>query len=723
MGSPFSTIDDLCDRFELAWKSGRRPAIEEQLPHVPPDKRARLFSELLTLEIEYRRRRGEVVQAAEYLDRYPDYADLVQSLFANPERGHSTVVAEGTIPSNPSYGKAELAAEPQQIGRYRVCHELGTGSFGTVYLAEDSELGRHVAIKVPKFSGVDSSRAGPFLDEARKSAALKHPGIVTIYDSGHQDGQCYVVMEYVQGQPLDKAAQGEPLYRVIEWLAEAAEAIHYAHKRGLVHRDLKPANILIDDDGRAHVADFGLAVHELEQHGRAGEVSGTPAFMAPEQVRGEVHLLDGRADIWALGVVLYLMLTDRLPFYATDREELYEQIERRPPRPPRMIDDSVPAQLEQACLKCLAKPVEQRYSTAVDLARDLRTAADQLRVREHAPRPSSQLSRWALPTVLVIVVLIMAAVILNRPADDAFQQAETLVKLQLELPPDRRDMNVALNGLVALQHRLTPEQYTLLQGRVLDAWHTEIEDALDSGNFQQALTIGDLAKARQVGSHPLTATVAKIPSRWISTIRQLSHSGRHVQVLSSTRDLQQLNLPLSDAERQELLLLKALALSHEADVPVDELKSLMIQISELGPLSPEQRIDLNEVRGSLPTHSLPEAVQVLVTAIISFLEEEDAPLVVSLGNFQGPAMVREGPAKLRAALEQELIAREVKIVPFGTFLVAGAYQGQLRPEKDEVQVLVELNLLDALGERRRARCRIDLPFAEAQDFFNLPPQG
>jgi WD40 repeat protein len=176
-------------------------------------------------------------------------------------------------------------------------------------------------------------------------------------------------------------------------------AIQHAHATGLVHRDLKPANVLLDTDGNAHVADFGLAIDDQSQRFHAGEVSGTPAYMAPEQVRGEAHRLDGRADLWALGVLLYEMLTQQRPFQGASHQELFDEILHREPKPPRQLSPDIPAALERICLKCLTKSVTERYLTAADVAKDLRHA------REAPQRRKRGLATIAAAVAAGLVVL------------------------------------------------------------------------------------------------------------------------------------------------------------------------------------------------------------------------------------------------------------------------------------------------------------------------------
>ncbi len=264
---------------------------------------------------------------------------------------------------------------PSTIGRYRVIRLLGQGGFGRVYLAHDDDLDRPVAIKVPNPERI----AGPgdveaYLAEARTLARLDHPHIVPVHDVGRtDDGLCYVVSKYIAGSDLaERLLRGRPTFREsAELVTTVADALHHAHMRGFVHRDLKPANILLDDAGRPCVADFGLALRD-EDYGKGPGMAGTPVYMSPEQARGEGHRVDGRSDIFSLGVVFYELLTGRRPFRGASLDDLYQQILRTEERPPRLIDDTIPRELERICQKMLAKRASERYGTARDLADDLR---------------------------------------------------------------------------------------------------------------------------------------------------------------------------------------------------------------------------------------------------------------------------------------------------------------------------------------------------------------
>src|SRR6266851_4787007 len=297
-------------------------------------------------------------------------------------------------------GREDWADEaPRRIGKFDLLEELGLGSFGHVFRARDTELGRTVAIKMLRAGHLASrEEVDRFLREARSAAQLQHPGLVALFETGQtEEGLFYLVEEFVQGETLTARLKAGRLgFRpAAELIAAVADALDHAHRHGVIHRDVKPSNIQLDAEGRPHLMDFGLARHETDESPMTmdGQVLGTPAYSSPEQARGESNAVDGRTDVYSLGVILYELLTGERPFRG-NRQMLLLQVLNDEPRPPRQLNDKAPRDLETICLKAMSKAPARRYATAEELADDLRRFLRGEPIRARPVGRAERLWRW-----------------------------------------------------------------------------------------------------------------------------------------------------------------------------------------------------------------------------------------------------------------------------------------------------------------------------------------
>ena len=267
-----------------------------------------------------------------------------------------------------------------KYGRYEIVKEVGRGSMGVVYEAEDPQIGRTVALKVLRQDRVsDENLVKRFIREARAIGRLSQPHIVAIYDVGEDQGNVYIAMEFLEGRPLDNLIRERKFSpeEAADIGAQVAETLHYAHGKGVVHRDIKPSNIILQADGQIKITDFGIAHIEdstATLQTQAGEIMGTPAYMSPEQVLGKP--VDGRSDIFSLGVVLYELSTGKRPFGGPGKNlaTIFNEIIQENPTEPALAIESgtVPAGLSRAIMKCLDKSLDGRFQTGKDLAQALR---------------------------------------------------------------------------------------------------------------------------------------------------------------------------------------------------------------------------------------------------------------------------------------------------------------------------------------------------------------
>lgn len=387
----------VCLLHQAAWSSGRGIPIERLLAAngVPPTPE--LILDLIQVELNARRSAGEDPAISDYLPRFPTLEAAIRNLFGERAADTSAISLSGTQnvnlaknrmapaigpPTDSTFGLREemskLTArelEGKTLGRFQLIKLIGKGSFGAVYRAYDPNLDLEVAIKIPRPGVFEQDEdADRFLREARAAARLHHPNIVRIYDAGQVAETCYLSVQLIEGEGLDSIAKLRRFTpaEAATLIATLARALDYAHSQKVIHRDIKPANIMVDKSGVPVIMDFGLARRDASHSLRtqAGMRMGTPAYMSPEQASGKSHLASGPCDQWALGVIFYELLTNRLPFPSTG-PNLFVEICQKAPPPIRSIQPSIPEALENICNRALSKSAEKRFATCGEFAKAL----------------------------------------------------------------------------------------------------------------------------------------------------------------------------------------------------------------------------------------------------------------------------------------------------------------------------------------------------------------
>lgn len=373
--SPRDQLDVLLvDQFQR-WKNNQTIPVEHYVERLPQLDDV-LKVELLVEEYGYLDQRGVAPAANVFISRYQRLSvEARRALCEELDVSPGTSVDETAVNENKNPPQSSSSSVDNRIGRYQIIRSIGKGAFGEVFLAHDPDLDRSVAIKIPTKQRIKlGGGIDEFLHEARAVAKLEHPNIVPVFDCGETaDGECFVVSKYVKGKDLRAEIRNSVSHvEAAEIVATVAKAIHAAHLAGLVHRDVKPANIILDSDRQPHLLDFGLALRDQDSSVVDGLV-GTPAYMSPEQARCEGHRVDGRSDIYSLGVVFYELLTGLRPFQSDSASEVLEQIKFGEVRPPRQRIDSIPRELERICLKALSRRLSDRYNTALDFAEEIQS--------------------------------------------------------------------------------------------------------------------------------------------------------------------------------------------------------------------------------------------------------------------------------------------------------------------------------------------------------------
>jgi eukaryotic-like serine/threonine-protein kinase len=461
----FIQIDAVCDRFEAAYHAGECPDLGAYLSEVPTEARVPLFRNLLSLDIEYRQRRGEQPDLKSYRERFPDLAEFVESVIQSRNESRVTTYREerdqdidGTAKTRSAVIGGEARAEelaPRggldldafdelRSAGYEVIRLLGRGGMGVVYQAHQVALNRAVALKLIR-TGSFASEAEVlrFQNEAEAVAQLDHPHIVPIYEVGRRGRHHFFSMKLIAGTSLDKRL-GEFVSdprATARLVAVVAEAIHHAHRRGILHRDLKPANILVDARGEPHVTDFGLAkrIDADFEMTHSNALIGTPSYMAPEQATRARGSLSTATDVYGLGTILYALLTGRAPFAGTTLIETLDMVRSQSPEPPSRLNPRVPRDLEVICQKCLEKEPSRRYAGALELAEDLTRWQKGEPIQARPVGPAVRAAMWcrrnpALATAAALVVLAMAGGFAGvtwqwRTAEHHRARAEKVVEL------------------------------------------------------------------------------------------------------------------------------------------------------------------------------------------------------------------------------------------------------------------------------------------------------
>jgi eukaryotic-like serine/threonine-protein kinase len=375
--SEVALIDQICDEFEQAWRRGEQPSIQGYLGTTAEPLRSRLFEELLLSDLEFRTRDETTVDTSTYLSEYPDRVQQIRAVIERfwSERARPRLEPQPGSASDEHRAPSDAQRRPAEIcGKYQLLGEIARGGMGVVYQAHDTRLQRTVALKMI----LDRNLASPdavqrFYAEAEMAASLNHPGIVPIYDVGSHAGQHYYAMGYVEGPTLSAELHRRRfgIDEAAQLVRDLALAVSYAHEHGVVHRDLKPGNVLLPDHGQPQITDFGLAkrTDRTDPLTVAGQILGTPGYMAPEQAAGDTELSGPAVDIYALGAILYHLITGHPPF-RTAFEALVCVLEQDPV-PPRAMQRRVPRDLNVICMKCLNKNPADRYGSARQLAEDL----------------------------------------------------------------------------------------------------------------------------------------------------------------------------------------------------------------------------------------------------------------------------------------------------------------------------------------------------------------
>lgn len=489
-----SLSDGICASFEAEWVAGGSPAIEDVLAEHPDLDHARLFHDLLAIDVEMRTEFAAPLQRDEYVARFPDYRDVIIKVFDTPDFALPPPPTRVGWPAGPEDVSTQVAptadeegnillARGNTIGPYIIESKLAHGGMGVVYRARHCELGRVVALKTIRKDRVGSEAAmRRFRVEAQAAAGLDHPGIVPVYEVGEQDEMPFYAMAFVDGPSLSEVVKSEPLpsRRGANVCMRIAEAVEYAHQHGIVHRDLKPQNVLIDADGQPRVADFGLArsLTDDSELTKFGQILGTPAYMPPEQASGLGNQSGPVADVYSIGAILYRVLSGRAPFQAPTTIETLRQVIDQEAVPLRQLNSRIDRDLETICSKCLEKDPGRRYQSCGELAEDLECYLDARPIQAHPIGPIGRLVKWSQRRPLVAGLIM--TVLLSMTAG-------TVISLKYAMQAEARAQD-AIEILYVAQINRARQEYdsgnVTAAKQLLQSLIPEDNDATDLRGFE-----------------------------------------------------------------------------------------------------------------------------------------------------------------------------------------------------------------------------------------------
>ncbi len=414
-----------------------RPLIEDYSQQWPEILKAdNLPKNLIAEEFRIRHRWGDRPSIQNYVDRFGDDTSLREELEATQrellrdESDDETLSpavgpAFATLESNDSN---DVTSQSIMFGRYRLIRQLGKGGMGEVYLAEDTQLERRIALKTPHLAQSDVHQQR-FVNEGKAAATLHHPGICPVFDAGEIDGQPFITMAYIDGDTLREhweRSDDRSTLETVRIFAEISKAMRVAHDAGIVHRDLKPSNVMLDAAGQPVVMDFGLAFRESQAEGtrltQTGDTFGSPAYMSPEQIENAAANVEPASDIYSLGVMLFEALTGRLPFTGTVSSILVQIARDAPPLPSQLRADIDP-ELEQLCLQMLAKDPAERPASMNAVAERLDAIVQRLQVETRSVseglqqaevRPSlTRRVSMLIATALAPIAILLGIIVFN----------------------------------------------------------------------------------------------------------------------------------------------------------------------------------------------------------------------------------------------------------------------------------------------------------------------